>query len=392
MAAAMRFLNVRSMLAMAVIISPFTLLRFTFFGVAEILILVAFLQQVFKPIRKSEFKKFWLTRYWLAYLVVSILGMLCNAVVLDRQTSTWPQIVFDLSAYVFVLITCFTLERLATHTAFNIDAFIKQIFFGSGMVFSVLFVASFFTPSLFGLPIKYYDYFVPWAENLHQVSMYLVPLPFLGLIVFARCRGLVQRALILVLIPLFAIMAISTGSAKAELSVLVGTFIFVYSYLLKRLGRKYFVLVNLACACFALLVASSVDLIQVGRLAFQEEDVGGARDFLYVHGLDLAMQSPFVGRGPGPHVYFDGGYIDAHETFLTAALQGGALGLAALLILVAAILRRRMYDPALLSAFSTLLLYAAGGDILRRLSAWICMFVIVHYGRQLVPIGSTRKP
>ena len=169
------------LLVAAMVIAPFTLLRFGYMGLAELIVLVVFFGQAMKGLRRSQFSQFMLTKFWMLYLTLSMLGLAANQLLYSNQTSTSRQIIFDGAAYVFILFACYSFERLATHSSFDVRRFARYVFIWSTLAFLILFVASFFTPSLFGLPLKYYDYFVPWAENLHQVSMTLVPLPFLDL-------------------------------------------------------------------------------------------------------------------------------------------------------------------------------------------------------------------
>lgn len=379
------------LLVAAMVIAPFTLLRFGFMGLAELIVLVVFFGQAMKGLRRSQFSQFMLTKFWMLYLTLSMLGLAANQLLYSNQTSTSRQIIFDGAAYVFILFACYSFERLATHSSFDVRRFARDVFIWSTLAFLILFVASFFTPSLFGLPLKYYDYFVPWAENLHQVSMTLVPLPFLGLAVVASTRGGGKRVLLFVLSLLAGVMAVRTGSSKAILAMYVGVFVMAYSYSLVKLGRGKLIQVNLAFCVLALLIVAGVDWVQISERLFEENDVGGVRNYLYGHAVDLGMESLLLGRGPGAHILFQGAYMDAHQSFLTALLQAGFFGVIAFAVLLIRISRRVLYNPPLLAALSALVIYAAGGDILRRLPAWIMLFIIFHYSRAASPVNSGAK-
>lgn len=370
------------------VIAPFTLLRFGFMGVAEAFVLVVFLGQAMKGLRRSLFGQFVLTRFWLLYLALSAVGFAANQLFYSNPTGTWRQTLFDAAAYVFVLFACYSFERLATHSSFDVKRFARDVFIWSTTAFLVLFVVSFFTPSLFGLPLKYYDYFVPWAENLHQVSMTLVPLPFLGLAVAGATRGAGKKALLVALSLLAGVMAVRTGSSKALLAMYAGVFVMAYSYSLVKLGRSKLIQVNLAFGVLALLIVAGADWVQVSERLFEENDVGGVRNYLYGHAVDLGLESLLLGRGPGAHILFQGAYMDAHQTFLTALLQAGIFGAIAFTVLLFRIGRRVLYNPPLLAALFGLVIYAAGGDILRRLPAWIMLFIIFHYSRAASPVVS----
>lgn len=377
------------LLVAAMVIAPFTLLRFGFMGIAEIIVLLVFLSQATKPLKKSLFRGFMLTRFWILYLVLAGIGLAINKLLLSNPTGTTRQELFDAAAYVFILITCYSVERLATHSAFDARRFGRDVFVCSVLVFSIFYVVSFFTSSLFGMPIKYYNYFVPWAENLHQISMTLVPLPFLGIAVAANTRGGLKKILLVGMSVLAGVMAVSTGSSKALLAMFVGTFVLAYSYALRRIGRSKLIHVNLAFGIVALLVLASTDWVRVGDALFEENDVGGVRNYLYSHALDLGLHTLLFGRGPGAHIEFNGAYMDAHQTFLTALLQAGILGVSAFVVLLVRMGRRVLYDPPLLAALSGLVIYAAGGDILRRLPAWVMFFIILYYPRGAADARST---
>jgi hypothetical protein len=375
-------LKVSSLLVVAALISPFTLLRFGLLGVGELIFALVFVQQITKGLSAKAFRAMYLTRFWLGFLIVSVIGLLANAWILDRQTSTWPQILFDTGAYVFVFACCYCLERLATHTPFDVGRFTRSFYLASGVVFSALYVLSFFVDSIFGLPLKYYGYFVPLAENLHQISMSLVALPFIGLQVAAgERRGM--RLVCLSLVLLFAVMTIATGSAKAALALIAGAVAMVYSAALSRFGRRFSFQINLLFAAMGVAALSLIDWVKFASVLFEEEDVGNIRSYLYTHAAGLVSGSPLVGRGPGPHMQLDWRFVDAHETFLTVLLQSGLIGLTLFIVLVFRLYRATLYQPPLFAAFSALMIYAAGGDILRRLPAWICLFIVLYWSRDL---------
>lgn len=382
-------ISTEKLLVAAMVIAPFTLLRFGFMGVAEVLVLLVFLGQAMKGLRRSQFSRFVLTKFWLLYLTLSTVGLAANQLLYSNQTGTSRQIIFDGAAYTFILLACYTFERLATHSSFDVRRFAKNVFTWSTLVFLLLFVASFFTSSLFGLPLKYYDYFVPWAENLHQISMTLVPLPFLGIAIVAATPDVRKKALLFILSVLAGVMAVRTGSSKALLAMYAGVFVMSYSYSLIKLGRGKLVQVNLAFGVLALLIIASADWVRITERLFEENDVGGVRDYLYGHAMDLGLESLLVGRGPGAHILFQGSYMDAHQSFLTALLQAGVFGAIAFAVLLVRIGRRVLYNPPLLAALSGLVIYAAGGDILRRLPAWIMLFIIAHYSRVPSPASAS---
>ena len=57
------------------------------------------------------------------------------------------------------------------------------------LAFAGLHIVSYFQPNILGLPLRYYVYFTPLVENVHQTAMLLCSLPFLGLFFFTDQGG-----------------------------------------------------------------------------------------------------------------------------------------------------------------------------------------------------------
>ena len=72
---------------------------------------------------------------------------------------------------------------------------------------------------------------------------------------------------------------------------------------------------------------------------------------------------------------------------MTILVQAGLLGAVMFIGLTYLAARRVMFSPPLLAALAAILVYGAGGDIMRRLPVWMILFVIVHYGG-----ASLKKP
>jgi O-antigen ligase len=330
----------------------------------------------------------YLTQFWFGFILVAMVGLVCNLWILDERTSTWSQIAFDLVAYIFILGACFGLEKVATHTSFSVSDFARSLYSGYAVVFLILYGLSFRYENVLGFPLRYYGYFAPFAENIHQISMTLVPLPFIGLQVAKQCKRWTLKCIYLAAIPFIILMAVQTGSTKAWMAVFTGAIAWLYSTALIKCERR---IVPFVHATFALGIAAYMALVDWSNVAsalFEEADSHDERAYLYSHALILIGESPLVGRGPGSHIEIGWLFKDAHETFLTVALQSGAIGLLLFVMLVARVFRESFRIPALFAAFTSLMVYAAGGDILRRLPAWVSIFVVLYWSRELA--ASTR--
>ncbi|WP_299824164.1 hypothetical protein [uncultured Pontibacter sp.] len=373
--------NFEKFLLVALIVSPYTLLRIGFLGLAELIIIALFIKE-FTDVGKGGILAFGpFSRFWLSYLIISLFGFAYNLIFLDYATGTLASLVFDFSAYVMLLMSCLLIEGSIKRKKINTYLFIKYFFLISSGIMLALYILSFFTSSLLGLSLKYYIYFVPLAKNLHQISMFLVPLPFLGLRILLVEKNVKAKLLICSLIVADVVMASSTGSEKAIISLIVGSIVFVifkFLYTLNLRSRRIFIFL-LSFISGTILMLNIEFAINWFVEYFEEIDMGGGRAMLYGKAIEVGLNSPLVGLGTGGHIYADGKFWDAHQTFITAFLQTGLVGVLILIILLFNVAKKAIYNPAIIAAFSAIFMYALGGDVLRRLPIWIMLVIIFYY-------------
>jgi O-antigen ligase len=378
-----------SVFTVAVTLSIFTQLRVSFFGFGEILILALFLTAVMYPTPRSAFSHFVFTRFWIAYLSIATVGAAVNQTMLgENSTSTPKQIIFDYGAYTFVLLTCLTFEKLRATRLLDPARFLTRLYFVSAITLTVLFILSFFRPAIFGFTLRYHAFFAPLVDNVHQASMYIVTLPFIGTAVATTQKGW-KRVLSIVLALSTVLQAISTNSTKAFMALVVGTLVLLHGYLIGKLRRPLRVPVLGLYLVTALVVVLSVvtletwtdvNVVRMAREGFSDADPVGARQSLYSEALHVIEDSPIVGHGPGPHLLYRGFYWDVHQTQFAILLQTGLLGFAAYLAFMLRVVRRLLDDPPVLAALSAVMVYSAGGDVLRRLPIWIVVLCL-YYSR-----------
>ena len=366
------------LIAFAIIISPFTLLRISFFGFAELIILSLILVTLLKGVKKKVIKNCVFSKFWLFYILVSFVGLVYNMIFLNHNTGTFEGMIFDLAAYIFVMLTCFYLESVFLTKNIEPYALFKTTFYGLSITLIILYIISLYTPTIMGYPLKKYDFFVPLVLNLHQISMVLVILPFMGLYILKNEPRKIIKFIILGLAIFSIPMALETGSTKAFLSTLFGVSIFLlFSFLLIG-GKKSFPLFLAMFLMLIIMSTFSIDYVTIADKFFTENDGGGARSMIYSHGLDTALSSPIVGLGTGPQVLRGGKFWDSHQTHLTIFLQTGIVGVVAYFMLMLNVFRRLLISPALLGALTAITLYSLGGDLLRRLPIWI-MLTLIYY-------------
>jgi O-antigen ligase len=297
--------------------------------------------------------------------------------------------VFDLFAYFFILLSILIVGHLAQNNQISAASFFTKLFSLWAVTYSALYGLSFVTTSIFGMPLRYYHFFSPLVDNVHQAASITCVMGFIMFFLALRAKSVLARLLYLVSAVLFAKMALDSGSTKAFLGVLFGVVVSVVFLVVYRpSGRNRFVfnilaLTGFVAAIFAFIIARGDLVANVAIRFFMESDGGGAREALYSVGLAHGMKSFLVGYGPGSHAPYGGGFSDAHNTTLTVFLQGGLVGVLALVALAARFARELTVSPVLIGAATAIGMYFRGGDILRRLPTWIMMIGVVYFAREI---------
>jgi hypothetical protein len=375
-----------AVMLLGIALLPFTRLRLGFLGLGELIFFGAFIYEYARYKDLANTPVYVFTKFWILFILVTLVGAIYHVFILRMEFGTYNTLWFDSVSYVMVLFGCFAFESQIMRGLFDVNDFIVKVFYSLGGVLCFLYIYSFFSPSFLGFPIKYYTYFAPLVKNIHQTSMVIVPLPFLGLYVWKIVRGFWLRLLTLVMVILTIAMALSTGSDKAIMGIYIGfglSIIFwIYNIPKQRVNRQFFS----SIAVFALLFVGAVLYFQLEDFLsayFVEIDGGGARAYLYATSIGIGSHSPIVGFGPGAHIYgAHAKFWDAHQTFITAFLQGGLIGFLLFMGLIIKIGWSKINVPFLLGSFSPILIYATGGDILRRLPIWIILMLIYYCNGQ----------
>lgn len=360
---------------------PLTLLRIDFIGVGEMIIIVLFLNELRKPLYNIHVHDFTFSKFWIYILILSFLGFLYNLIVLDLSTGTLKGMLFDTSAYILVLISCFTLENYRKRNNINFIKIFRLIFFSSGFLLTVLYFISLRTDTIFDLPLRYFSYFSPLSKNIHQMAMFIAPMPFIGLFVLKKENNKYLKILSLFLIVMLIIMSLETGSFKGKIGVMLGGAVYLYFKIVNFFrGRiKNFIIIISVTLIFISFLINYDTLEFVFTQIFNEEDMGHGRSWLYLRGFEIGMSSPIIGRGSGGHILDGDIFYDSHQTFLTVFIQTGIIGVFLLFKLIYKMIKNLFKIPELFAAFIPILLYVLGGDILRRLPIWILMVLFYYY-------------
>jgi hypothetical protein len=392
--------TVRNLLATGVVFLPFTSLRFGPVGIGELALVAAlFLLLVMNRWKLAPLQATMpLLVFWTAYPLWIILGFSYNLFFLGYSSGDIVFAAFDQISYLFVLVLVIVLGDRNLYDGEAPDVFFERVFFYWAVTFSVLFALSQVTSSIAGFPLLYYTYFSPLVVNVHQAAMITSAMPYVMFFLAFRATSIKWTVIYFAFAALFIPMALDSGSTKAWLATLIGALASVGAFIAHRptgRGRVRINIISYLLVATALLVIVERFwslIVAVGVEFFREEDGGSAREDLYSYGFSHAMQSPFFGYGPGPHIADGGGFSDAHNTALTILLQGGLVAAIMFVILLASILGRASMSGALIGTIVAISIYALGGDILRRLPIWIMIIGVLLFSAQKFAAAKSRVP
>lgn len=371
-----------------IVIMPFTALRIGPIGLGEIVFLSAFVVLLAQTkLRLPAGKGYVFTWFWLAYISVTSVGMFYNHLFQSGVSGTITQMRFDLAAFIIVTIIVYLLETKALTDPKGFQRMVWNAYVVQFLIFAGLHVLSYRLDSIAGLPLRYYWMFTPLVDNLHQTAMLFCALPFLGLFFFHTQPRLIMKLLLLISVAWYGVMALESGSSKAYLGLLVGglvTGVHLIFYSSAHRLQQALVTIALISVVITILVLNFDEIFGRAQFLFGEADPGNARAYLYNKALEHAMGSLLIGYGPGPHILFTGGiYWDVHQTFLAILLQGGLVSLLIFIIFLGFVARRTFNSPFLCAALASAMVYAAGGDILRRAPMWIFLLTIFYLAPSL---------
>lgn len=377
--------TLQNLLIFGLIFLPFTSLRFGVVGIGEILILLSLLLLLIfnkgkiQPLPKMLF----ILRFWIIFIILVFLGLSYNLIFLNYMTGDIIFALFDLSSYLYVFILLLLLSDKKFYTGISPYIFFRKIFYSWGIVFSLLFILSQFSASIFGFSLRYYSSYAPLVANVHQSAMITSVMPFIMAFFAVTERSFLFRVFGLILSFTFIAMVLDTSATKAWLAMLVGAVFLVFFALFHRKkGRLRFYLNGLTylSILISFLFVFSIYFAEISlfaKLFFIENDGGNARSDIYSSGLLHALESPIFGYGPGPQIEFNGKFYDAHNTILTVSLHGGFLALISFIIFYRKLFIVTTSSYFLISAVGALSIYALGGDVLRRLPVWVILIGLV---------------
>lgn len=370
-------------IAFAVLMMPFTLIRFGYVGYGEIFFLLFFLSELLKKKHDLLKRNFVFSKFWLFFLIISLIGFLYNFFILNNKTGTIGGAIFDFSSYVVVFISLYALENFIYKKEINILYLLEKIFFYSSIAFITLFLISRYSDTLFGYKLFYWDRFAPLSNNPHQMSIYLSPLPFLGILLLNKRKSLLRKVIIIIFILFLVYFIFNTESFKGIMGLYLSVFVFlgltIFKYIKKK--QRIFLLILLGLLFILPIILFIGTLTSYGVEYFSENDYEGGRLYLYKEAIEIIKTSPIIGHGAGGHVWSPKQevFADSHQTFLTIIIQAGITGLLLFLVFLNKILKVYLKNAYIMAALIPVFMYLLGGDILRKLPTWIMLLLFYYY-------------
>lgn len=396
-------LSVNRLLSLSLVVgatlSLFTSLRFSFFGIGELLIIFSFFLTNFSRIPPINFLNFPFTIFWAIYITASLFGALLNLTIINNQTGTIEKMTLDLFAYIFIFCTAFTLEANINQKSLNPWRLLKGFIIFSSIVLTILLFISFYTPSFVGLALFHNEAsFAPLVTNVHQITMFYIILPFLciGILikeyeVYPDRNSIIKTILYLTLFCTTIYMALTAQATKAIVGFWLGVACLFLFYFISKSGFIMRSIIIYLLITFIVFIVYYFDLIRIFTDFFIDADgISGTRAILYGGSFNLISESPIFGRGPGGHIWKGELYWDVHQTFLTALIQAGIVGFISFMVLVFRFIKDIASESIFLASMAPLAIYALGGDILRRLPIWI-LLILIMYAVRHIRLESSQK-
>lgn len=382
-----RLSAIEIMISIALVTAPFTSFRIGFFGISEVMLAGIIVYSIIAYRLKAHIVANGLAKHFLWFIASCIIGWIYNLVFRINSGTTYSAF-FNLASYLISALIILAIEEISNKQEIQLraDKVLKVFFIGLSLVDLVLFIISRTRRTLFGRSLFYYTSFAPLADNIHQFAMIAMLLPFIGFYNASIERNIIKKLYFYSLSFFDIYITIGIDATKATLGTVLGLTVLVILLLnYNNMLPKIYLYAGAVIALTIIIVASLFNIDKItnyGIVFFNENDNHGARSVLYSTGLHLYFSKGFLfGLGPASHVTFGNSYYDAHDTFLTAALSGGIIGLISVTRLFITALKQTIKKAYYFSALIPIIIYAIGGDLLRKAALWVIITLLV-YGPQ----------
>jgi O-antigen ligase len=230
--------------------------------------------------------------------------------------------------------------------------------------------------------------FVGWAENPNQIAIAIGAVPFIA----HHFRDTAATPMRRLAATLVLVLGLVIGTATLSDALLVGWLAAASGVVLIQIlgDRKsvlfsHTVLLKLALLTLLLLFAGAVFFaaIQSSVVSMMSAEGGQAqvRLALWGHGIEVFLDSPLVGFGPGAYSWIrnPNAIMEAHNTFIDLAASAGITGLLPLLLLIGVATRRAFVarDAGLFGCIVYVIMFSSFHFVLRRPLFWFLIFFVL---------------
>mgnify|MGYP000906045218 CR=1 FL=1 len=358
-------------------------------GIGEILLFIWILTQWFQILLTGsvEFDRVY-TKILLFGLLLCIMmgfGLLASAI--EGRISLQDSI-YDFLAYSFAFLLGITV--LLKDRQDSVVNKIKYIVVVGTIVFTFLLIWwKTISPYFSGLGLVYEGVrFTGGAVNPNQLALFFVPIPALALFLLNYKRDFLKKIFLVLIFGASIFVALNTQSHALMATFILMLLFFPVLILYKRTQFSTKVLaaiIFLILLCLVILLNAEVIQNSYDSIInwFYKLDDDGSRAVLWTHGLKTALESPFVGYGPGTVIIFPPDFcvdaqntIDAHNSFIDLFMQAGFLGLVLFIAFLkkSLVLKNNIY---LTMAFFSLIIFSFSHFVLRQPIFW--MYLIMMY-------------
>lgn len=363
--------------------SSFSVLRFSFIGIFELLIPIILLVMIYK--NKILFKKKWLSNYWLLINFGIAAGTIINLIFQIDQTAI-NRVFFDFFSYLLIYMWVLILDNIFSKASIEeIEKFMKKfVLFIVPIIFSI-YLYSLNSKTLFGLPLYYYHRFSPLSTNPAFLGYLMYPVPWIAMYlvtITSKWKKIVYFILFILSVP----PILWTNNDIGKITLIISLFILLV-YGIKNpikltMTSLLFFVISSIIFLFVLLLKSSF-ILEILNNFIGEAD-GGYRFILWKNSLKAWLLSPIFGLGYGPHSGFsmlEG--IESHSVFITILTQGGIIAFYILLDLYYRIFSLSKINPIIFVISFSVIFPGLSGTPLRKITTWFFLTLIYHMSKKL---------
>ena len=256
--------------------------------------------------------------FWMVLFSSLLLGTMMNLLTMQRGLSFRTFAAYLFSAFVsYSIVRCYD-EKF-------VQSIVKAtIVIGAILFFTLCIYAKYKSKELFGLELMYYHRFCGGAKNPNQLALFLVPIPFIA-IHFASDALDVKNLRAAIGWMLIGVACVYVG-IQTNSDAIVGAWVIGIAYYVYRIAfQKLRVWERMLILFLIFAVMLSVfhkEIVYIISNWFSGLDGDGSRAALWRSGLESALDSLFMGYGPGAYGLSN---YEIHNTYLDILTQGGLI-------------------------------------------------------------------